>query len=179
MDNVETSFMATLDGQVLWTGRPKQGLILTSRDGLLIPFSLVWCGFAVFWTVSATGHGAPAFFTLWGLMFVAIGIYVVIGRFIHDAMLRARIVYTVTGAGIRIANGSTETIIPAGEWTCLELTTFGDRTGTIRFAPHQGVFGIGNNFGVWVLILEKTPQFYRVEEPERVLGIIRGLSQPS
>jgi hypothetical protein len=164
---------------VLWTGKPKQGLVLTSRDALMIPFSLVWCGFAVFWTFSATGHGAPTFFTLWGLMFVAIGLYFVVGRFIHDAKIRSKIVYAVTNSGIRISNGSTETIIPVGEWTCLELTVFGDRTGTIRFAPQQSVFGGGSNFGVWVPSMEKTPQFYRIEDPERVLGIIRRLTKPA
>ena len=171
--------MSTADGHVIWTGKPKQGVLLVSRDALMIPFSLVWCGFAVFWTISATGHGAPTFFTLWGLMFVAVGLYFVVGRFIHDAVIRARIIYTVTSSGIRIANGSTETVISAGEWSCLELTTFGDRTGTIRFAPQPGIIGNGSNFGVWVPILEKTPQFYRVEDPERVLGLIRGLARPT
>ena len=108
-------------------------------------------------------------------MFVAFGLYFVIGRFFHDAMIRARMVYTVSRAGITIANGATATTIPCGQWSCLEMTTYADGTGTIRFAPQPSPFGYGST-GVWVPSLSRTPQFYRIEDPERVLGIIRGLA---
>jgi hypothetical protein len=126
--------------------------------------------------MSASSHGAPIFFTLGGLMVVALGLYLVVGRFIHDSMIRSRIVYTVSGAGITIANGATTTTIPIGQWTCLEMTTYADRTGTIRFVPQLSPFSNGNGFGVWVPSLSRTPQFYRIEDPERVIGIIRGLA---
>lgn len=167
--------MTPAAADVLWTGKPKQGLVLTPRDALMIPLSLAWCGFAVFWTITATGNHAPTFFTLWGLMFVSVGLYVVFGRFIHDAMNRKGIVYTVTRSGITITMGGTETVIPAGQWACLELTRHPDRTGTIRFAPQGSMFN-GQSFGMWVPTLEKTPQFYRIEDPERVLELIRGIS---
>ncbi len=38
-----------LNGErVVWEGQPAGGLLLSSRDTFLIPFSLFWCGFAVF-----------------------------------------------------------------------------------------------------------------------------------
>ena len=36
--------------RILWTGRPGQGLMLTRNDMFLIPLSLMWFGFTVFWT---------------------------------------------------------------------------------------------------------------------------------
>jgi hypothetical protein len=63
------------DERLLWAGSPDQGVRLRSRDVFMIPFSLVWCGFAIFWTISATSAGAPFFFTLWGLMFVCFGLF--------------------------------------------------------------------------------------------------------
>ena len=49
---------------ILWTGRPAQGLMLTGRDGFLVPFSLFWGGFAIFSAMDAIA----GFYHLNGLM---------------------------------------------------------------------------------------------------------------
>jgi uncharacterized protein (DUF58 family) len=66
-----------LNGErVVWKGRPAGGLLLTARDTFLIPFSLLWCGFAVFWEFSAVSQrNGPGFFLLFGLFFVLVGLY--------------------------------------------------------------------------------------------------------
>jgi hypothetical protein len=168
--------MTTESDDVLWTGKPKQGLILSPRDVYLIPFSLTWCGFAVFWTVTSSKNDAPIFFTLWGSMFIAVGLYFVLGRFIHDIVNRSRIIYKVTRSGISIISGGTETIIPVGQWTCLEMTRYRDQTGTILFSPQLGLHS-GNSFQIWVPSKSKSPQFYRIDDPARVLDLIKGMSQ--
>ena len=56
------------DEKIIWSGRPAQGLLLTGRDGLLIPFSLMWGGFAIFWETSVLKlPQAPAVMKVWGV----------------------------------------------------------------------------------------------------------------
>lgn len=92
--------------QVLWWGQPRRGVILRGADALQIPFSLLWCGFAVFWEWSVVrAPHSPGFFMLWGIPFVAVGIYLVIGRFFAEALMRSRTYYAVTPQRIIIVSG--------------------------------------------------------------------------
>ena len=86
-----------------WEGAPATGLRLRKADALLIPFSLAWGGFAAFWEATALSMDAPLLFKLAGLPFVLIGLYIVIGRFYHDAWLRARTRYALTDERALIA----------------------------------------------------------------------------
>jgi hypothetical protein len=92
--------------KVLWTGQPRQGIVLRAFDAFVIPFSLVWCGGVAFILFeAATAPNTPLFFVLFALVFVAIGIYLVVGRFLTEARQRARTFYAVTNDRIVIVSG--------------------------------------------------------------------------
>jgi hypothetical protein len=40
---------------VQWTGRPNAAVIFHKEDWAMIPFSLLWGGFAIFWLLGASG----------------------------------------------------------------------------------------------------------------------------
>ena len=104
---VEQSIRRELGSQesLLWSDQPKQGMVLRAADAFLIPFSIMWCGFAIFWESSVFTSRAPFFFKLWGAPFVLVGLYFVFGRFIADAAERRRTVYGLTNERVLIISG--------------------------------------------------------------------------
>lgn len=94
---------------LLWTGVPKRGLVFRMSDFLVIPFSLLWCGFAIFWFITASKGGG--LFALFGVPFVAVGLYQVFGRFITDSLQRKNTVYGLTENRIIIKSGIFSTTI--------------------------------------------------------------------
>ena len=172
--------------RILWSGKPKQGLALSARDAFLIPFSLMWGGFAIFWNVSVwtfpkSGNGPDLFFKLWGLPFLIIGIYLIFGRFLHDAALRKRLVYAVTDQRIVVARSSNSAkfrSLDIGRLPRLDLSEHSDGTGTIEFESNPIFTSSGmNGFGLWVPSLSSVVQFFRVENPRHVYEIIRNQSR--
>lgn len=166
--------------RLLWSGKPKQGLALGGRDTLLIPFSLMWGGFAVFWNASVWGtfdgnEAAPVFFRLWGLPFLFAGLYFIIGRFFHDASIRKNLSYAVTDQRILVLRKSKITSLDIHRLPRLEFSEHRDHTGTLTFeAASSGPWGGGmNGFGWWVPSLGAATQFFRIENPRRVYEIVR------
>lgn len=81
--------------RVYWTGAPDPRRHFNPADWFAVPFSVLWGSFAVFWEAQAIASGA-GFLVLWGIPFVAVGLYVTVGRFVRKAWLRRRTHYALT-----------------------------------------------------------------------------------
>jgi len=133
--------------QVLWSGQPKQGLVFRNSDVFAIPFSLLWAGFAVFWLFSAMRSKAPPEFVLFGVPFVLVGIYIVVGRFFVESRQRANTFYAVTPQRVIIASGLFEKKVKSLNLKTisdLSLSQSSDGSGTITFGaqhPFAAMFG--------------------------------------
>jgi hypothetical protein len=125
--------------RVLWTAQPKQGVLLRSSDAFMIPFSLLWGGFAFFWEWSVIHSGAPLLFVLWGIPFVFMGIYIVVGRFFVESLQRSKTHYAVTNERVLIVDGlrkKTVRNVPLSGLTDISLSEHANGTGTITFGPN-------------------------------------------
>ena len=170
--------------RIQWTGRPMQGLALSSRDTFLIPFSLLWCGFVIFWNIAVwtfpeAGQGVDWFMRLWGLPFLIVGLYFLIGRFFHDAAIRRNIDYAVSDRRILVRRGSKFTSLDIHRLPRLELSEHRDGTGTIAFEGSTfGPWGGSmNGFSWWLPALSGATQFFRIHDPRKVYELIGNQSQ--
>lgn len=168
MDNLSTN------ERVLWSGAPRQGLVLRASDWLMIPFSLLWGGFALVWEYSVFSSGAPLMFRLWGVPFVLVGLYMVAGRFMVEAWQRAYTDYAVTNQRIIIRSGVFKRRMKSlhlramGEFS---LTENSKGEGTIAF----GISAAGNMFSgmaSWPGV-DELPRFDTIAGARKVYEIIR------
>ena len=102
------------DEDLLWAGRPKQGIVFRSEDVFFIPFSLLWGGFAIFWEIMAIkallagmkkGELEVIILPIFGIPFVIMGLYLIFGRFFVDAMRRKNTFYGLTNKRVIIVSG--------------------------------------------------------------------------
>jgi hypothetical protein len=157
VQGVSTHVAALTDEQVVaghllpgerihWVGKPDPGKLFGPADKFLVPFSLVWAGFAFLWmggvvTAIVRGEEGLWFFALFGVPFVLVGLYMVFGRFVYKRWRRKRTTYAVTdtrvlsivaGRGTQIVSQAFLSSLPA-----VSSTISSDGSGTIVFGTES------------------------------------------
>ena len=160
--------------RILWKGKPYDGLILSPSEVFLIPFSLLWGKFVVFWNINAWSISQNVLlFKLFGLPFLFAGLYITIGRFWVNILLRRRIQYGVTERRILIIKrGGNSKSVDIKRLPVMELSERDDGSGTIRFGAALSLLG-GNNSGIWQPTFDSTPQFIRIPNVRSVYELIQ------
>lgn len=170
------------DEKLLWTGVPRQGVALRPADALLIPFSIMWGGFAFFWefkaltAVGSSGKGAPVFFPLFGLPFVVMGAYIILGRFFVDAKIRAHTFYGVTDHRAIIVSGiwSREVkSLPLRTLSDISITERSDGTGTITLGPAPSFASMTRGTAWPAQHASSPPHFDMIPDAKRVYSLMR------
>ena len=159
---------------LLWTGRPAGGVRFSRSDWYLVPFSLLWASFAVFWETEVIHSGAPLIMKLWGIPFILIGIYVVAGRFFADAYRRGATWYAVTPDAALIlrqglGGGLQRLYLPSIHSIGLVLGQGG--SGSISFGNPPVASGLGGRgFGIWSGA-PYVPSFEGIDDAQRVYDL--------
>jgi len=165
-----------VDERLLWSGIPKQGLVLRASDALLVPFSLLWGGFAIFWEAGVLSTKAPGFFALWGVPFVLMGLYLIVGRFFVDARQRAATAYGITNKRAVIVSGLVSRSVKSLSLRTLSDMTLAERsdgTGTILLGPSP-VWGQWFAGASWPgTSAQQGPAFELIDDAKRVYGQLR------
>jgi hypothetical protein len=166
--------------RLLWSGRPAQGVIFRAGDVFMIPFSLLWGGFAFFWEYSVVKQGAPLLFTLWGIPFVLVGLYIIAGRFFVDSYFRSRTYYGTTDQRVLISSGGRSRNIKSLDLRGLNdisLQERSDRSGTITLGASNPMYAMWSGAS-WPGIGRKlAPSFERIGDARAVYDLIREAKQ--
>ena len=129
------------DEYILWKGKPEKGALFTGREIIMLPFALIWLAFSVFWELTAIFSGAPLFFCLWGIPFIGICIYLLIGRFFHMAYLRKRTFYIITNKKIMIKRGNRIEMHDGKSLPPMDIRIHKNGNGTITFCDNVYMSG--------------------------------------
>jgi hypothetical protein len=186
-DMNEMKFQSELlgDERLIWTGQPDPTVVFDSSDAFLVPFSLLWGGFALFWEANVLGLGpfgdgrpGPLFMALWGIPFVLIGLYFIVGRFFYKAWKKQRTYYALTNKrALVLTEGRARTVracflasVPSINKSVrrsgVGAITFGNPTWADTYANSgMEVFGRGG-YG------EPTLRFSDIRDADRVYGLV-------
>ncbi|MFF4877127.1 hypothetical protein [Micromonospora sp. NPDC000668] len=172
--------------RILWEGRPLRHRLFWAPDVLLIPVSLLWFGYAVFWEASvlaarvAGDRPPPVFIVLWGIPFVLVGLYMVVGRFVVRAVASRRTRYMLTGLRVVAIGGLSGN---RTTWAYLRLlpppvvAERPDRSGSLAFGAFPGVldaFNPRNGLRGWAREPSTTPMLLHIPDVRRVRDLVAG-----
>ena len=172
--NLRSKLREHLDGNetLLWAGKPKSGITFRTADFFLIPFSILFCGFAIFW-VKIASQGS-AIFALFGIPFVIVGLIFVFGRFIIDSKQREHTIYGLTENRILIKSGVFSKKIKSLNIKTLshiELNEKANGRGTISIGPTNPYLIWGNGMSWWPG-MKTNPQLEMIQNARKVYNQI-------
>ena len=177
----QTTIALDRNERVLWSGAPPQGLVLRGYDAFIIPFSLIWAGIAFGgFGLTISQHARPGtvplpiFAYIPMALFVVLGLYMTIGRFIVDSVARSYTSYAVTSERVIIQSGVFNPTLKSLNLRTLSDLTLSERpngSGTITFGPV-------NPWYPWAAGMRwpgmpQAPMFERIPNARGVYGMIR------
>jgi hypothetical protein len=166
---------------LLWCGRPDPKVWFTAADRYLIPLSILWCGLAIGWEAGASREGGGPVPNIWGIPFVAAGLYLVFGRFFYKRYQKKRTVYAITTHRALVVTKGRAVIDSTLGWHPISvqrsrdgrhasviLDSGGTRTSGRRRGSTPG--NTGTDIGPWRA--DPPVAFYDVAGPELMLAAL-------
>jgi hypothetical protein len=146
----------------------------------MIPFSLLWAGFAIFWEYMALfkipkNNPVGWLFPLFGMAFVLAGLYIVFGRFLVDAKIRQNTEYAVTNRRAIIVStlfGRKTRSINLQATPDISLSERADRSGTISFGSGVPSYGWWSQRNLWSPSAGSQPAFEMIDDARGVYDLI-------
>jgi hypothetical protein len=185
--------MATIQPELLsgesivWTGQPNPRVVFHKDDAMLIPFSLLWGGFAIFWEMGVMGlgpFGSDAgrqwtFGVIWGVPFVLVGQYLIWGRFLYAFWKKSRVYYALTNRrAIAVQRAPSRKIVSAyiDALPMLMKSVRSDGIGTVTFTQAEPLWSRRRGWGAWdPMRIGDVPAFVDINDANEVYRLVADL----
>ncbi|WP_416417953.1 hypothetical protein [Paenarthrobacter aromaticivorans] len=165
------------DERLLWVGQPDPRVRFTRADAFLVPFSVLWGGFAIVWEAIAVTSVRQPLFIIWGIPFVLVGLYFIFGRFIFKKRRKLATIYAVTNS---------RAIVYSGERSIADSPIVGTPTKVDRskdgrhvsvnfgYQGLAGLLGMYQNTGMdfFGLGMGQTVTFFDVDDVDGLMGAL-------
>src|SRR5271166_1660814 len=161
---------------VLWAGRPNASVFFHRENLLLVPFSLLWGGFAIFWEAGVAGywgsgakpsHGPWTFGLLFGAAFVVMGQYFIWGRFLVMAWKKRRTFYAVTNRRVMVVQNGFPRKMASGFIDTLPVLIKENARrgmGSLLFAQPQPMWSRNRSWSAWdSMTIGDVPEFRDID----------------
>jgi hypothetical protein len=166
--------------KILWTGKPEAAVVFTAGDFFLVPFSLMWGGFAIFWESMALfaffgsdRDPAALIFPLFGIPFVLIGLYFIFGRFLYKKKRKEMTFYALTDSrAIILTNWPRQRMesVNLKQISSLQKSAGKKGIGNVVFGNSFGFGSMYQNTGMELLSPQtpSIPAFYDIKDVDLV-----------
>lgn len=161
---------------IVWQAPAPTGLVFRPIELFLIPFSILWGGFAIFWNASVWSMDTPMAMRLFGLPFLLAGAYVTVGRFIVDWVQRRKTRFFLTNQRVIETRGSSVKSLDVQHLPTVNMTRRADGSGTIRFGQRESFFAM-NGLTIWQPGLDPNVQFLRISNVDQVYQLVMAQSR--
>jgi len=171
--------------QVLWSGQPVRAFFC-KRDILELPFGIFWLAFSIFWMWGASGHfnnpknKGPAWFPLFGIPFVLIGVYLVFGKFFYRSWKRTRTYFAVTNKRVLVVTDAPRKTTISAYLEALPAITKSigrNGVGTLRFGNPVPSYAYWRGFPWSNEGTGDVPTFYDIADAEMVFRMVSELRE--
>lgn len=128
------------DEYEIWRGKSK-GMSPT-KNLTMIPFGVFFLAFALFWTISASSAGG--FFGVFGLPFIAVGMYMVFG----ENIVGKKTYYVITNKKIYRSQAGRVDMVDLSNLPPMRTEGYKNGAGSIYFGEHHYRSNGRNHYGV-------------------------------
>ena len=155
--------------KVLWAGQPDTSVHFSKNDYFLVPLSTLLFALGILWATTIT---------MFGWLFVVLGVYALVGRFFWKVRRKKLNYYVITEKRIVRLAGKNGKAQPFKEIPGIRMSSGSRGRGTIRFSDKAAYVAVYQNSGMeWISLVGAPDEiaFHDIQDVEAVHAMVRDL----